>query len=427
MPSNLQDFLKKKLTAVAVAGSVDDGKSTFIGRFLYDTKSAKEDMLRNVSYLSRTYSGVPLDFALFVDGLKKELEQGITIDVAFRYFYTPEKKVVLIDTPGHPQYTQNAFSGLSLGDAAILITDVSRGITSQSIKLLSFSYLLGVRELLILISKIDAINYEWSKIKEFERRIIETISKIKKTYEEAGFLVSEPPTYILPVSAINGDNIVKITYDPENRGYISVYDWINNLKLENHSMPYMIGIVNGITRDSQGRYIGLYLISGKVHKGQPITILPQRVKTNIKEIYYGEEEFEEVLSPMPCTITLASDVDITYEQLIVSNEDILNNESELEVIFLWTSRRKFIQEKRYLLRNKVGTYPCYISSPIVAIDVENFTSYISDNMTENNIYKAKLILPGDFYYLPYFKNKDLGAFILIEEFWNETVAAGIIL
>lgn len=421
---NPEYLLRKRRLEIAVAGSVDDGKSTFIGRLLYDTGNIKKDVLNQVARLSSVYSGTDLDLALLVDGLKKEVEQGITIDVAFRYLYTDPLKITIIDTPGHPQYSRNMFSGVTLADGAIIITDVSRKITTQTIRHMLLTAMAGPSHLLFCINKIDAVNYNAEVIFAFQRQIIEHWQTITSILEKWGYTGYPRNIHAIPVSALHGDNIVKPSPHISVLSPATVMEWIMSISHEKKLPAIPVAIVDFITRHKGRRYLGTRVISGEIKKGQTVRILPENINTCVAEIRDGEHLLERAPAGTCPSILIEDDVDVSTEHIITGDTSFILRNRQPHCILMWMSK-SFVPQKRFILQTHHAQYRCSLVPPFTIVNLESLSTEQSETLNVNDIALLSLLSGEEIIYAPYHIMPPLGCFILIDEFHYETAAAGI--
>lgn len=387
--------LSKDLLRLATAGSVDDGKSTLIGRLLHDARGAYEDQLKSV----RRADGI-IDFALLTDGLRAEREQGITIDVAYRYFATPRRKFILADTPGHVQYTRNMATGASTADLAIILVDASRGLTDQSRRHASIAALLGIRHFVIAVNKMDLVG--------FEQDVFHGVfAEFKPFLDSLG--VAEP--YFLPMSALLGDNVVERS--PEMPWFAGApllehLEGIENTKpLES---AFRMPVQRAVRPDSAFRGYAGQIASGVIRPGDQVLALASGRRTKIERIVTFDGELEIAHSPLSVTLTLSDDIDIGRGDLLASG-DAPKAARFIEATLVWFDQTPFDPSKEYLLKHTTQTIRARIDA---------------DALKMNDIGEARITLAKPVFFDSYKTNRTTGSFILIDRDTNATAAAGMI-
>ncbi|HAL64818.1 MAG TPA: sulfate adenylyltransferase, partial [Bacteroidales bacterium] len=298
-------YLDMELLRFTTAGSVDDGKSTLIGRLLYDSKSIFEDQLEAVQKASQQKGDRYLDLALFTDGLRSERQQGITIDVAYRYFYTPKRKFIIADTPGHIQYTRNMVTGASTANAAVILVDARNGITEQTLRHYYIAYLLGIRSIIVCVNKMDLVNYS-----------SDTYFRIQDELQRANQKFPVSQIYFIPISALKGDNVVEPSSNMPWYTGPTLRQTLETIPIYNHShqgplrisVQYVIRPLSEEFHDYRG-YAGR-IESGTIHKGDKILILPSGIQTDITSIHLGQTFLKEAYAPLSISLTLKDDLDL---------------------------------------------------------------------------------------------------------------------
>lgn len=403
------------------AGSVDDGKSTLIGRLLYDSKNILIDQLDALERVGKNKNGT-LDLALLTDGLRAEREQGITIDVAYKYFSTPKRKFIIADAPGHIQYTRNMITGASNTDLMIILIDARNGVVEQTKRHTIIASLLQIPNVIVAVNKIDLVS---------DARYV--FRNIKRDYEILTEQFSIKNVSFIPISALNGDNIV------ENSGS---YNWYNgpslleilesvtihhNINLVNSRFPvqYVIRPQTEEWRDYRG-YAGK-VTSGIFSVGEEIIIQPSGISTIIKSIEQDGKPVKQAFVTQSAVIQLEDDIDISRGDLIVKKDDALKVTNEIEVIINWMDRKILIQGNRYLLQVNSNTTPVIISDLQYLIDVNTLEKHDSPSEVKlNEIVKATIKSARPIAIDSFVNNKSTGAGILIDQTSNVTVGAVII-
>ncbi|HEX2879424.1 MAG TPA: sulfate adenylyltransferase subunit CysN [Polyangiaceae bacterium] len=420
-PSEVAAYLdqhqKKELLRFVSVGSVDDGKSTLIGRLLYDTQGIYEDQLSAVKRASRQ-GGAEIDFSLFTDGLKAEREQGITIDVAYRYFSTAKRKFIIADTPGHVQYTRNMATGASTANVAIILIDARLGVLQQSRRHAYIASLLGIPHLLVAVNKMD--------LKGFDEQVFKDIVQVFDAFAKPlGF---KDVTFI-PISALGGDNIAsRSERTPWWKGgtlleFLETVPIANDRNLENFRFP-----VQYVLRpDLHYRGFAGEVVSGSVKKGDTVMVLPSRKQTRIVGIDTFDGELETARAPMAVSLRLAEEIDISRGDMLVHPNDLPKATRAFDAMLVWLSERPLDTEKSYLLKHTTQMVRAQVQSVAFTVDLENLGEIPATTMGLNDIGKVRIEARRALYVDPYTKNRGTGSFILIDSLTNNTVAAGMIL
>ena len=411
------------LLRFTTAGSVDDGKSTLIGRLLYDSKSIFEDQLEAIEESSLKKGDENLNLALLTDGLKAEREQGITIDVAYRYFATPKRKFIIADTPGHIQYTRNMVTGASTANLAIILIDARKGVIEQTKRHTFIANLLRIRHVVVAVNKMDLVDYK----QEVYDGIVEEYTAFAS---RLGNIVDIRP---IPISALNGDNIVERSknmpwYDGSNLLY-----HLENIYVgadENHvqsrcPVQWVIRPQSNLFHDFRG-YAGR--VTGGVFKpGDEIKVMPSGFSTKVSAIYRGEQELDEAFAPQSVVITLDDEIDISRGDMLVKKNNPPRQGQDIEAVVCWFSSSSLNPRSKFLLKHTTKETKAIVTSINYKIDIntlrkeENVISF-----TLNEIGRINLRTAAPLFYDSYDKNRHTGSFILIDPGSNETVAAGMI-
>jgi sulfate adenylyltransferase subunit 1 len=405
------------------AGNVDDGKSTLIGRLLYDSKSISTDIIETLTRQSKS-TGVDteIDLALLTDGLRAEREQGITIDVAYKYFTTEKRKFIIADTPGHAQYTRNMFTGASNADLAIILIDARNGITDQTKRHSIISAILGIPHILICVNKMDLVEYKESVFEEIKIDYLQFSKKIG--LEKISFI---------PVSALAGDNVVKSS---ENLAWFkgeSLFEFLENVPVAEEKdqkearlqVQYIIRPQTDELHDYRG-YAGSVL-SGSLRKGDRVQILPLDVSTTIEKIEKFQIEVEEAKEGDPIVIHLAEDFDVSRGSTIVKLNELPNSDNLIEATICWMDNKAYQSGQKLLFQQNSFRSKAVIKELEAKIDIHSFDEVPSDGtMNLNDFCKVNIKTAESVSYDSYSRNRKTGAFILINENTNNTVAAGVI-
>jgi len=422
---SIDEFLlaerEKDLLRFSTAGSVDDGKSTLIGRLLYDTQSVYEDQVRSIEGKGTTAPG-QIDFALLTDGLRAEREQGITIDVAYRYFSTARRKFIIADTPGHEQYTRNMATGASTADAAIVLIDASKGVLIQSRRHAYIASLLRVRQVLVAVNKMDLIGYDEDRFRAIEGEfsaVLDAIAADTGTPVERVFV---------PVSALAGDNVVHGSDAmPWYRGP-SLLELLESLPSaqDARNAAFRFPVQRVLRPDHNFRGFAGQIASGSVRPGDDVTVLPSRRNAKIERIVTWDGDLEEAVAPLSVTLVLDRELDISRGDLIVGSEALAAVARSLRAALVWMDQRPLDLTRRYLLKHTSQTTPAFLSSIDYRTDLATLAHEPAQTLHMNDIGAATINLLRPMALDLYSQNRSSGAFILIDPESNATVAAGMV-
>jgi sulfate adenylyltransferase large subunit len=400
---------------------VDDGKSTLIGRLLYDTQSVYEDQVRSIEGKGTTAPG-QIDFALLTDGLRAEREQGITIDVAYRYFSTARRKFIIADTPGHEQYTRNMATGASTADAAVVLIDAAKGVLVQSRRHAYIASLLRVRHVLVAVNKMDLIGYDEAAFRAIERDfslVLEQIAADTGNPVEAIFV---------PVSALVGDNIVHKTDAMPWYGGPSLLELLESAptSLDTRTAPFRFPVQRVLRPDHTFRGFAGQIASGTVRPGDRITVLPSGRSAEIERIVTWDGDLAEAYAPLSVTLVLNEEVDISRGDLIVSAGSPATVAKRVKAALVWMDQRPLERNRRYLLKHTSHTAPAFVSSIEHRTDIGNLSREPAETLEMNGIGVVNITLLRPMALDLYRENRSTGAFILIDPETNGTVAAGMV-
>jgi sulfate adenylyltransferase subunit 1 len=419
---NSDTYLDMELLRFTTAGSVDDGKSTLIGRLLYDSKTLFSDQIENIEKISQQ-RGENLNLALLMDGLKAEREQGITIDVAYRYFATPNRKFIIADTPGHPQYTRNMVTGASTANLAIILVDARNGVVEQTHRHIFISALLQIPHFVICINKMDLVDF-----KE------ETYNKIKKEIQNFVSKLNVKDMYFIPISALLGDNVVdKSKNMPWYEGPTLLY-LLENIHIASDEnlidcrfpVQYVIRPRDDKFHDYRG-YAGK-IESGIFKPGDEIKILPSGFITKIKSIEgQNNKKIKEAFPPMSVAIQLEDDLDISRGDMLVRENNMPLISKDIDLMICWMNKKKLEPGNKYLIRHTANETKCMVKEILYKLNI-NTLHRIEDAKTIglNEIGRIKIRTAKPLFYDKYKDNRATGCMIFIDEYTNETVAAGMI-
>ena len=407
-------------------GSVDDGKSTLIGRLLYDSKSLMEDQIEALERSADITGGGQINLANLTDGLRAEREQGITIDVAYRYFATPHRKFIIADTPGHVQYTRNMVTGASSANLSIILIDARQGVIEQSRRHAIIASLLRIPHLVVAINKMDLVDWSQDRFQE-----------IKDQFEEFLPRLDIKDVKFIPVSALNGDNIVATSEHtpwypgPTLLGHLETVHIASDSNLSNFRFPVQwVNRPNNPTDHALHDFRGLsgQIAGGIVKVGQKVTVLPSGFSSAVKQIWTLDGMLDEAFCPQSVTLVLDHDLDISRGDTIVDAEDLPGAASELHAKICWMNPRPLTPGKQYFLKHTNQTVKAAILSIDHKINISTLDKEtgVSD-LAMNDIGEIRLKTAKPIIYDGYATNRLTGSFILIEPGTNATVAAGMLL
>jgi sulfate adenylyltransferase subunit 1 len=423
---SVDDFLaqerEKDLLRFSTAGSVDDGKSTLIGRLLYDTQSVYEDQVRSIEGKGTTAPG-QIDFALLTDGLRAEREQGITIDVAYRYFSTARRKFIIADTPGHEQYTRNMATGASTADAAVVLIDASKGVLVQSRRHAYIASLLRVRHVLVAVNKMDLIGYDETAFRAIEQDFSALLGQIAA---DTGNPVE--PVFV-PVSALAGDNIVHRSDAMSWYKGPSLLELLESLpsSVDTRSAPFRFPVQRVLRPDHTFRGFAGQVASGTIRPGDKITVLPSGRSAEVARIVTWDGDLAEAHALLSVTLVLNHELDISRGDLIVSAESPASVVKGMKAALVWMDQRPLECNRRYLLKHTSHTAPAIVSAIEHRTNISTFSHESADTLEMNGIGVVAIQLLRPMALDLYGENRSTGAFILIDPETNGTVAAGMVI
>ena len=412
----LKNHQEKELLRLVVVGSVDDGKSTLIGRLLHDTHGVYDDQLSAVKRAS-TQAGMEIDFSLFTDGLKAEREQGITIDVAYRYFSTEKRKFIIADTPGHTQYTRNMATGASTANVAMILIDARLGVLTQSRRHAYIASLLGIPHLAVAINKMDLVGFDRA-----------TFDRIADEFRRFAAQLDFKDVSFVPVSALRGDNIVSHSDQapwytgPSVLGYLETVPIAADRNLSDFRYPVQYVIRPHL--DYRG-FAG-EIASGQVRRGDPILVLPSRQRTKVASIDTFEGSLESAAAPLSVTLTLEDEVDVSRGDMLVRPDAVPSVDTRFEATLVWMHVRPLDLQKSYLLKHTSQLQRVEVESIISRTNLDTLLPEPAQTLELNDIGTVRVHCHRPLYFDAYRKNRRTGAFILIDSLSNGTVAAGVI-
>jgi len=417
--SYLKSHEYKSLLRFITCGSVDDGKSTLIGRLLYESKLIYEDQLNALKKDSKRVGtqGDDIDFALLVDGLEAEREQGITIDVAYRYFSTNKRKFIVADTPGHEQYTRNMATGASTADLAILIIDARYGVLTQTKRHSKIVSLLGVSNICLAVNKMDLVDYK--------QDVFDTICK---DYQKFATQAGINNITAIPISALKGDNITSLS---EKMPWYSETPLINFLETvtipkpaQNGQFAMPVQWVNRPNLDFRG-FAG-QVVSGSISEGDAIKVLPSGKQSTVNTIVMMDGHIETAPLGQSVTLTLNDEIDVSRGDMIVAAESAIKIANEFKTTILWMSEETLVPNKQYWIKFRAKLITATLSEPHYKLDINTLEKCSTDKLALNEIGECDLYLDQDIPFEPYKDNHQLGSFIIIDRVSNNTVGMGLI-
>lgn len=422
--SKMKSYLDMDLLRFTTAGSVDDGKSTLIGRLLHDSKAVFEDQLEAVRRTSEARGDGHFNLALLTDGLRAEREQGITIDVAYRYFATPRRKFIIADTPGHIQYTRNMVTGASTANLALILVDARNGIAEQTKRHSFISSLLGIQHLILCVNKMDLVGYTQ-----------EAFDEIVEAYKSFASRLDVADIQFVPISALHGDNIVTKSermpwYEGNSLLYTLEHVYIaNDYNLIDARMP-----VQWVIRPQSDEYHDYRGLAGRVEggvfkRGDEVMVLPSGFTSHIDRIHLEDEEIEEAFPPMSVAITLADDLDVSRGNMLVKPNNKPKLLQDLELMTCWFSESSKLQTgRKYLLRHTTREVKCVVKEIRYKVDINTLHKIESDReIGLNDIGRILVRTSWPLFVDSYKRNRMTGSVILVDEQTNNTVAAGMVL
>ncbi len=415
-------YLDMELLRFTTAGSVDDGKSTLIGRLLYDSKAIFEDQMEAIEKASERIGNEEVNLALLTDGLRAEREQGITIDVAYRYFATPKRKFIIADTPGHIQYTRNMVTGASTANVAIILVDARHGVLEQTMRHAYIASLLQIPHVIVCVNKMDLVDYSE-----------ETFEKIKKDIDGFSSKLSVKDIRFVPISALKGDNVVDRSAKMDWYQGPTLLHLLENIHISsdvNHQdfrfpVQYVVRPQTAEFPDYRG--YGGRIASGAVKVGDPITVLPSGFTSKVKTIDFFEETLEEAFAPQSVTVTLEDEIDISRGDMLVKSDNKPTTTQDVELMICWFNERKLIPRGKYVIRHTSADARCMVTNIHYKMNINTLEKNEEDKeVGMNDIAKISLRVTKPLHIDAYTQNRITGSVILVDEGTNETVAAGMI-
>jgi len=417
------NYLNMDLLRFTTAGSVDDGKSTLIGRLLYDSKSIFEDQYEAVKATSEKRGEEYVNLALLTDGLRAEREQGITIDVAYRYFATPKRKFIIADTPGHIQYTRNMVTGASTANLAIILIDARKGIIEQTMRHTFIASLLRIPHIVVCINKMDLVEYRE-----------EVFNTIKSEYEAFASKLDAIDIQFVPISALLGDNVVDRSTNMNWYNGPTLLHVLENVHISsdhNHidarfPVQYVIRPMSTEHHDYRG-FAGR-VAGGIFRAGDKVTVLPSGFNSTVKSVDVFEGTIEDAYAPMSVTLTLNDEIDISRGDMIVKDNNQPESTQDIDLMVCWFNSRPLQLNGKYAIRHTTRDARCVIKEVVYKMDINTLHRNEEDkNIQMNDIGRVRLRTTVPLFIDSYKKNRITGSIILIDEATNETVGAGMII
>lgn len=417
------DYQNSELLRFTTAGSVDDGKSTLIGRLLYDSKSIYEDQLETIKQTTERRGEEGINLALLTDGLKSEREQGITIDVAYRYFSTPRRKFIIADTPGHIQYTRNMVTGASTANVALILIDARKGVLEQTRRHAFIASLLQIPHLVVCVNKMDLVDY-----KE------EVYEEIKDEFEKFSYKLDVKDVHFIPISALNGDNVVDRSEKMDWYGGSTLLYYLENVHIgSDHNfidyrfpVQYVVRPNTDEFHDFRG-YAGR-VAGGVMKTGDEVVLLPSGLTSKIKDIHTYEGPIPEAYPPMSVTITLEDDVDLSRGDMIARTNNQPEVGQDIEVMVCWFNEKPIQPRGKYTIMHTTQEARCVVKEIRYKLDINTLHREQEDTrIGMNDIARLVLRTTKPLLHDSYRKNRITGSVIFIDESTNETVGAGMII
>ncbi len=424
MSADTKGYLDMDLLRFTTAGSVDDGKSTLIGRLLYDCKSIFEDQWEAVEESSKQRGDENVNLALLTDGLRSEREQGITIDVAYRYFATPKRKFIIADTPGHIQYTRNMVTGASTANLAIILIDARNGVIEQTCRHSFIASLLQIQHIIVCVNKMDLV--DWNE---------DQFNKIVSQYKEFASRLDVPHIDFIPISALLGDNVVDRSENMDwYKGSPLLYTLENVYIGNEHNHVDARFPVQWVIRPHSDEYHDFRGYAGRVaggvfKPGDEITVMPSGFQSRIKGVHDINGDLEEAFAPMSVTLTLEDEIDISRGNMIVKQNNPPESSQQVEAMLVWfSSQSDLVERGRYTIRHTTNEVKCLLKEMKYKVDINTLHKVKDDRVVKlNDIARVSLQTSAPVHFDRYRRNRTTGSFILIDEQTNNTVAAGMII
>lgn len=421
---DIKEFLdqdeKKDMLRFLTAGSVDDGKSTLIGRLMFDSKKLYEDHLSALIRDSKKvgHAGEDIDYALLLDGLKAEREQGITIDVAYRYFSTNKRKFIIADTPGHEQYTRNMVTGASTANLAIILTDATRGVITQTKRHTFIVSLLGIKHIVLAVNKMDLVNYDEKVFDEISRDYKRFITQL-----------NIPDVECIPISALKGDNVVDVSDKMLWYHGKSMMEYLETVHVSSdHNFDDLRFPVQYVLRpDRDFRGFAGRMASGVIKTGDEVMVLPSMMKSVVKSIQTCEGKSKEAFPPQSVTVTLEDEIDVSRGEMLIHSDNIPKIDRHFESMLVWMDEADMDMSKTFYIKHNTNTSRARIDELQYKIDVNTLKKHKKEKFKLNDIGRVVITSNKPLFFDPYSRNRNTGSFVLIDPVTHNTCAVGMIL
>jgi bifunctional enzyme CysN/CysC len=416
--SYLNTHQHKSMLRFITCGSVDDGKSTLIGRMLYESHLVFEDHLEALETDSKNGTqGGELDFALLVDGLAAEREQGITIDVAYRFFSTEKRKFIVADTPGHEQYTRNMVTGASTAELAVILIDARKGVLTQTRRHSFLVSLIGIRKIVVAVNKLDLVDYSR-----------DVFDRIEAEYREFAARIGLTDIVCIPMSALRGDNITEPSpHTPWYHGP-TLLGYLETVPVGQHAQdgPFRMPVqwVNRPGHDFRG-FSGV-IVGGRIRPGDRVRVVPSGHQSTVTRIVTMDDDLDEAVAEQSVTLTLADEIDISRGDVLCAADSPAGSADQFEAHVVWMAEHEMLPGRPYLLKLGTRTVPASLSRPKYRIDVNSLEHAAATTLALNEIGVCNLNLDRPIAFDPYAENRDMGGFVLIDRLTNATVGAGML-
>lgn len=421
--TDAKKYLNMDLLRFTTAGSVDDGKSTLIGRLLYDSKSIFDDQMEKIEESSRKKGDEYTNLALLTDGLSAEREQGITIDVAYRYFSTPNRKFIIADTPGHVQYTRNMVTGASTANLAVILVDARKGVIEQTCRHSFIASLLQIEHIVLCVNKMDLVDYSEERFKEIRNEFRSFSSKL-----------DVPDIHYIPISALYGDNVVEKSDNMDWYGGSTLLYTLENVQVDsdyNHVDSRFP--VQWVTRPQSEEYPDYRGYAGKVaggvfKPGDEIIALPSGFTSTIDTVETYKKEEDEVFQPMSITMTLEDDIDVSRGDMIAKPDNQPTVGQDIDMMVCWLNKEPLQPNGKYAIKHTTKDARCIIKEVKYKVNINTLHRVEGDKeIGLNDIGRVQIRTTEPLFYDSYKRNRATGSLIIIDEYTNETVGAGMIL
>jgi bifunctional enzyme CysN/CysC len=417
----LEQYRDRELLRFLTCGSVDDGKSTLIGRLLYDSKTIYDDHLRAVYTATRKHgtTGTELDLALLVDGLQAEREQGITIDVAYRYFSTPRRKFIIADTPGHEQYTRNMATGASTSDVAVILVDATLGVLDQTRRHAFIATLLGVQHIVVAVNKMDLVG--WSET---------TFRNIRDDFSDFAARLQVADIQFIPLSALLGDNVV---HSSERMPWYAggpLLDHLETLHIagDRNLIDFRLPVQLVVRPNAEFRGYAGSVASGVLRRNQEVLVLPSGQRTRVRSILTPRGESDSAVAPLPVTVTLEDDIDVSRGDMLAYPNNAPHVDRAFEAMLVWMNDTPLVEGREYLLKQTTNVVPATVTAVRYRMNVKTLhREAAAESLALNEIGRVRVETPRLLAFDPYTRNRVTGAFILVDRLNYATIAAGMIL